>query len=182
MEKPPIINNINNKYLPMQNNNIKIEKNNNDINNKIEPKENTNNIIIKNKAPIIEKAKTYLIQKTKEKEPEQKPKNIKINPAQEKPIKTTIANNNYRLKAKEKEKEKEEIKKINPNPTNGNITICGDEINMVEVYNICGQKVMTIEANSSNVNVNMSALTTGVYMVKITDKNGNETVNKVVKK
>ena len=66
MEKPPIINNINNKYLPMQNNNIKIEKNNNDINNKIKPKENTNNIIIKNKAPIIEKAKTYLIQKTKE--------------------------------------------------------------------------------------------------------------------
>ena len=76
----------------------------------------------------------------------------------------------------------ENVYNIYPNPTNGNITICGDEINMVEVYNICGQKVMTIEANSSNVNVNMSALTTGVYMVKITDKNGNETVNKVVKK
>ena len=76
----------------------------------------------------------------------------------------------------------ENVYSIYPNPTNSNITICGDEINMVEVYNICGQKVMTIEANSSNVNVNMSALTTGVYMVKIVDNNGNATVNKVVKK
>lgn len=76
----------------------------------------------------------------------------------------------------------ENVYNIYPNPTNGNITICGEEIDMVEVYNICGQKVMTVEANSNNVNVNMSELTTGVYMVKITDKNGNETVNKVVKK
>ena len=71
---------------------------------------------------------------------------------------------------------------IYPNPTNGNITVCGEEINMVEVYNLCGQKVMAIEANSSNVNVNMSALSTGVYMVKIVDNNGNATVNKVVKR
>ena len=71
---------------------------------------------------------------------------------------------------------------IYPNPTNGNITVCGENISMVEVYNLCGQKVMTLEANSSNVNVNMSALTTGVYMVKIVDNNGNATVNKVVKK
>ena len=76
----------------------------------------------------------------------------------------------------------ENVYSIYPNPTNGNITICGEEIDMVEVYNICGQKVMTVEANSNNVNVNMSELTTGVYMVKITDKNGNSTVNKVVKR
>ena len=76
----------------------------------------------------------------------------------------------------------ENVYNIYPNPTNGNITVCGEEINMVEVYNLCGQKVMTIEANSNNVNVNMSALTTGVYMVKIVDGNGNATVNKVVKR
>ena len=68
----------------------------------LKPKENTKNIAIQNKVPIIEKAKTYLIPKTKEKEkePEQKPKNIKINPTQEKPIKTNIVNNNYRIKPK----------------------------------------------------------------------------------
>ena len=71
---------------------------------------------------------------------------------------------------------------MNNNPTNGNITVCGEEINMVEVYNLCGQKVMAIEANSSNVNVNMNALATGVYMVRIVDNNGNATVNKVVKR
>ena len=71
---------------------------------------------------------------------------------------------------------------IYPNPTNGNIMISGSNINLVEVYNICGQKVMSVEANSSNVNVNMSELTTGVYMVKIVDSNSNATVKKVVKK
>ena len=53
---------------------------------------------------------------------------------------------------------------------------------MVEVYNLCGQKVMEVEANSSAVNVNMSELKSGVYMVKIVDNNGNATVNKVVKR
>ena len=71
---------------------------------------------------------------------------------------------------------------IYPNPTNGNITVCGESINMVEVYNICGQKVLSIDTNSSSVNVNMSELTAGVYMVKVVDNNGNSTVNKVVKR
>ena len=71
---------------------------------------------------------------------------------------------------------------IYPNPTNGDITVCGESINLVEVYNICGQKVLSIETNSSSVNVNMSELTAGVYMVKVVDNNGNATVNKVVKR
>ena len=71
---------------------------------------------------------------------------------------------------------------IYPNPTNDNITVCGNNISMVEIYNICGQKVMSVEANSSNVNVNLSEFSTGVYMVKVVDNNGNATVNKVVKK
>ena len=70
---------------------------------------------------------------------------------------------------------------IYPNPTNGNITVSGSEINMVEVYNLCGQKVQSVNG-SQNVNVDMSALATGVYMVKVIDNNGNSTVNKVVKK
>ena len=71
---------------------------------------------------------------------------------------------------------------IYPNPTNGNITVCGNNISMVEVYNLCGQKVVSVEKSANNVNVNMSELTTGVYMVKIVDGNGNATVNKVVKR
>ena len=70
---------------------------------------------------------------------------------------------------------------IYPNPTNGNITVSGANINMVEVYNLCGQKVLTVNG-SQNVNVDMSSLNSGVYMVKVIEVNGNSTVNKVVKK
>ena len=71
---------------------------------------------------------------------------------------------------------------IYPNPTNGNIVVKGENLNMVEVYNLCGQKVLSVEANSNDVNVNISNLTSGVYMVRIVDNNGNATVNKVVKR
>ena len=70
---------------------------------------------------------------------------------------------------------------IYPNPTNGNIMVSGNNINKVEVYNLCGQKVLTVNG-SQNVNVDMSTLTSGVYMVKVVDNNGNATVNKVVKR
>ena len=70
---------------------------------------------------------------------------------------------------------------IYPNPTNGNITVSGANINMVEVYNLCGQKVVSVNG-SQNVNVDMSALESGVYMVKVIEVNGNSTVNKVVKR
>ncbi|MCR5036344.1 MAG: T9SS type A sorting domain-containing protein [Bacteroidales bacterium] len=70
---------------------------------------------------------------------------------------------------------------IYPNPTNGNITVSGANINMVEVYNLCGQKVVSVNG-SQNVNVDMSALESGVYMVKVVEVNGNSTVNKVVKR
>ena len=70
---------------------------------------------------------------------------------------------------------------IYPNPTNGNITVSGANINMVEVYNLCGQKVVSVNG-AQNVNVDMSALESGVYMVKVIEVNGNSTVNKVVKR
>lgn len=70
---------------------------------------------------------------------------------------------------------------IYPNPTNGNIMVSGANINMVEVYNLCGQKVVSVNG-AQNVNVDMSALESGVYMVKVIEVNGNSTVNKVVKK
>jgi hypothetical protein len=70
---------------------------------------------------------------------------------------------------------------IYPNPTNGSITVSGANINMVEVYNLCGQKVVSVNG-TQNVNVDMSALESGVYMVKVIENNGNSTVNKVVKR
>lgn len=71
---------------------------------------------------------------------------------------------------------------IYPNPADDNITVYGEGINAVEVYNICGQKVIDVKVSSSDVKIDMSGLTTGVYMVKVVDNNGNATVNKVVKR
>ena len=70
---------------------------------------------------------------------------------------------------------------IYPNPTENSIVVKGNNINEVEVYNLCGQKLMSVNG-SQNVNVNMSSLKSGVYMVKIIDNNGNATINKIVKK
>jgi hypothetical protein len=60
-------------------------------------------------------------------------------------------------------------------------TVSGANINMVEVYNLCGQKVASVNG-SQNVNIDMSVLESGVYMVKVIENNGNSTVNKVVKR
>jgi len=55
-----------------------------------------------------------------------------------------------------------------PNPTNGILHInAKQEIVLVEVYNLVGQKI--IETNSE---VNLSNLVTGIYIVKIFDDNG----------
>ena len=70
---------------------------------------------------------------------------------------------------------------IYPNPTENSIVVKGNNINEVEVYNLCGQKLMSV-IGSQNVNVNMNSLTSGVYMVKVIDNNGNATINKIVKK
>ena len=70
---------------------------------------------------------------------------------------------------------------IYPNPTDGNIMVSGSNISEVEVYNHCGQKVLSV-SGSDNVNVDMSNLTSGVYMVRIVDNNGNATINKIVKR
>lgn len=71
---------------------------------------------------------------------------------------------------------------VYPNPTNGNIVVNGKDINEVQVYNICGQEIISAKANSENVTLDLSAFSAGIYMVKIIDNQGNAVVNKVVKR
>jgi len=71
---------------------------------------------------------------------------------------------------------------VYPNPTNGNIFVKGQNINLVKVYNICGQEMLSVKANSDNMNINLGSLTSGIYMVEIIDNQGNSVVNKVVKR
>lgn len=71
---------------------------------------------------------------------------------------------------------------IYPNPTNGRIFVKGQNINMVKVYNICGQEMVSVKADSDNMNIDLGSFTSGVYMVEIIDNQGNSVVNKVVKR
>lgn len=79
--------------------------------------------------------------------------------------------------------ENETVKSIiYPNPTNGNIVVNGKNMNEVQVYNICGQQIISAKANSENVILDLGNFAAGVYMVKVIDNQGNAVVNKVVKR
>ncbi len=68
---------------------------------------------------------------------------------------------------------------IFPNPTTSSFAIQGDfSVASVEVYNLLGQKVISISSN----NVDVSNLNTGMYLVTVTDTDGNKATKRCIKK
>ncbi|GLB48779.1 fibronectin type III domain-containing protein [Neptunitalea lumnitzerae] len=69
-----------------------------------------------------------------------------------------------------------------PNPVkNNNLTLNSQEvINTVNVFNLLGQRVMTLTPNTSNYTINMSELKSGTYFVEVQTENASETV-KIIK-
>ena len=62
---------------------------------------------------------------------------------------------------------------IYPNPANNVINVnAASNINTVEVFNMMGQKVAAFDANDTNVQINTTALSNGMYMMRITTENG----------
>ena len=71
---------------------------------------------------------------------------------------------------------------IYPVPSSSYITIEAEGIKTVNIYNTKGQCVMTIPATrSSDLRVDVSKLTSGVYFVEATDQNGNKKAGRFVK-
>ena len=70
---------------------------------------------------------------------------------------------------------------VRPNPTEGMFTVIGEELQQVEVYNILGQFILSEHSQSQSITINLSGQPAGIYLVKITDKKGNNCVKKVVK-
>jgi len=69
-----------------------------------------------------------------------------------------------------------------PNPTSGNLNIAGKNISNVAVYDILGKQVSNDNFSAlSNATINMSALNSGVYMVKVTSTTGASSTIKVVR-
>lgn len=60
-----------------------------------------------------------------------------------------------------------------PNPANNVINVnAASNINTIEVFNMMGQRVSVIDANDTNVQINTTALSNGMYMMRITTENG----------
>lgn len=61
---------------------------------------------------------------------------------------------------------------IFPNPAKETIHIVGNKLTEVRIYNLYGQEVRNIVAESDNVEININGLSTGIYVVKASSKNG----------
>ena len=63
-----------------------------------------------------------------------------------------------------------------PNPASNCLTIASAaDVSKVEIYDVTGKMVMTVNAASENVTLNVSELNTGMYFVNVTNQKGVQT-------
>lgn len=67
---------------------------------------------------------------------------------------------------------------VSPNPTTGLIHIEGVSVSNVQIYNNLGQLVKTVRGTNE---IDLSGLVDGVYLLRITDKEGNAFSERIVK-
>ena len=72
-----------------------------------------------------------------------------------------------------------ETYKIYPNPANEILSIEGENIKQVNVYNTVGQLVKSVSCNDNTVKVNVGDLQNGMYIVNVIDNNGDMMSKKV---
>ena len=70
---------------------------------------------------------------------------------------------------------------IHPNPTNGIVTIYGDNLTQVEVANILGQKIISSTCSGTSCTIDISEQPAGIYLFSITDDKGKTYTEKVVR-
>ncbi len=70
--------------------------------------------------------------------------------------------------------------RIFPNPSTGTFNIVGlQNIKQLNVFNSLGQQVEKLDVSNQNV-VTLQLKQRGVYLVKITDKSGDQRIEKVI--
>lgn len=70
---------------------------------------------------------------------------------------------------------------VYPNPANDVIYVKGDDVQYVEIYNSIGLKVVSKDVNDSE-SINIANLASGIYFVRTSDKDGNVSTTKIVKR
>ena len=68
---------------------------------------------------------------------------------------------------------------IFPNPVKDVLTVKGENMKQVVIYNSLGQMVETINADANEVKVNVSAYNNGMYFINVIDNNGAMTTSKI---
>ena len=70
---------------------------------------------------------------------------------------------------------------VYPNPTTDVINVKGDDIQYIEIYNTVGRKVFANDVINSE-SINIADFASGIYFVRIVDKQGNSSTTKIVKR
>ena len=70
---------------------------------------------------------------------------------------------------------------IHPNPTTGLVTITSENLRQAEVINMLGQKVLSVQGEGNELQIDLAPLPAGIYFVNVTDSEGRKCVRKVVK-
>ena len=69
---------------------------------------------------------------------------------------------------------------IYPNPTKDFVKITGSHISTVKIYNYLGILVKEIEANSNEIEIEVSNYNSGIYFIEINTENGNN-IKRIIK-
>ncbi len=72
-----------------------------------------------------------------------------------------------------------QLASIYPNPATTSVTLEGDNLNSVAIYNVAGQLVRVVKLDSVNNTINLD-VEAGVYFFSVYDNNGNNSVQRVV--
>ena len=73
----------------------------------------------------------------------------------------------------------EQLASIYPNPANSMVTLNGENLNSVAIYNVAGQLIRVVKLNSVSNNIDMN-VEAGVYFFSVYDNYGNNSVQRVV--
>ena len=70
---------------------------------------------------------------------------------------------------------------FHPNPTNGLVTITGENLRQAEVVNMLGQLALCVQGKGNELHIDMTALPAGIYFVNVIDEEGRKCMHKVLK-
>ena len=68
---------------------------------------------------------------------------------------------------------------VYPNPVKDVLTVTGENMRQVEIYNSLGQLVKSISCSDDEVKINVNDMQNGMYFVNVVNNNGEMTTSKV---